>query len=370
MSTFLTGATGYLGSYLAFEFFKAKSEKIHVLVRAKNILEAKERLWHAWQLHLNEDEFHLFFNERVSVVLGDLHQKKFGLDHNVYKNLVTHTTSILHCAASLNRKSEKSCMNTNFRGSLHVILFAKDVESYQGLRKFSAVSTVAVAGERKNECVLESEMIDWSKRDYDPYARTKKMMEVLIHELLPDVPKAIFRPSIVMGDSQKPKTTQFDMVKAFVWLSQLKIIPFEKFWKADIVNADFVSQAIFQLHQKKINLFAEYNISSGEQSESYESIVRSLAQNNADLPIFLPFLEAPSRLLIESGTHLKGKWGFACTLLNVFWPYLTFNTVFDNSRVREEIRLTSVPFSQYAKTLKRYAMESHFKFNHSPLEHP
>ena len=39
--------------------------------------------------------------------------------------------------------------------------------------------------------------------------------------LKPDVPLTIFRPSIVMGDSRHAETTQFDMVRAFVFLAGL-----------------------------------------------------------------------------------------------------------------------------------------------------
>src|ERR1035438_546835 len=46
--------------------------------------------------------------------------------------------------------------------------------------------------------------IDWSRSDYDPYARTKKFCEHMIRQLLPDVSRTIFRPSIVLGDSRRP----------------------------------------------------------------------------------------------------------------------------------------------------------------------
>ena len=61
-----------------------------------------------------------------------------------------HTTdSVIHCAASLNRKSEKSCLNVNLRGTLEVLQLGAACEHYHGLRRFSQVSTVAVAGKRK-----------------------------------------------------------------------------------------------------------------------------------------------------------------------------------------------------------------------------
>ena len=69
--------------------------------------------------------------------------------------------------------------------------------------------------------------------------------------LLPDTPKTIFRPSIVLGDSRHAETTQFDMVKAFVFLAGLPALPFRPNDKIDIVNVDFVADAIATLHQKE-----------------------------------------------------------------------------------------------------------------------
>ena len=143
-----------------------------------------------------------------------------------YARLVQTTDSVIHCAASLNRKSEKSCLNVNLRGTLEVIQLAQRARDQHGLRRFSHVSTVAVAGQRSNEVVQEDTSIDWERSDYDPYARTKKFCEHMVHQLLPDVPRTIFRPSIVLGDSRRPETNQFDMVRAFVFLAGLPVLPF------------------------------------------------------------------------------------------------------------------------------------------------
>src|SRR6266851_3842897 len=80
-----------------------------------------------------------------------------------------HRESLIHCAASLNRKSEKQCLNVNLRGTLEVIQLARHAQNRHGLRRYSHVSTVAVAGKRKNEIVTEDASIDWSRSDYDPY---------------------------------------------------------------------------------------------------------------------------------------------------------------------------------------------------------
>src|ERR1700676_5364094 len=111
MAIFLTGSTGYLGSYLAAGLFAGHDEKLNLLVRAKSEQEARERLWQSLQLHFEFPEFFEYINTRVRIFRGDLTAERFGLGDGEYNQLVDSTDSILHCAASLNRKSEKHCMN-------------------------------------------------------------------------------------------------------------------------------------------------------------------------------------------------------------------------------------------------------------------
>ena len=241
MAIFLTGATGYIGSYVANALLRDHKDRIAVLVRAKTKNEAYERLWKSLQLHMGFDKF-AEYASRFDIYLGDLTAPDLGLDGPTWKELVRTTDSVLHVAASLNRKSSKACFNVNLRGTLSVIRLARDAADAHGLRRFSDVSTVAVAGERKDETVDEEHCIDWSRSDYDPYARTKKFCEHMIHELLPDVVSTVFRPSIVLGDSRFPETTQFDMVRAFAALAYMRVLPFQPDWRADIVPADFVGE--------------------------------------------------------------------------------------------------------------------------------
>jgi len=136
---------------------------------------------------------------------------------------------------------------------------------------------VAVAGRRSNEVVTEDQSIDWDRSDYDPYARTKKFCEHMMRVLLPDTPKTVFRPSIVLGDSRYPETTQFEMVKAFVFLAGLPVLPFRPSDKIDIVNVDFVADAIATLHQKDQPRYDTYHLSSGMDSQTFRQLTAALA---------------------------------------------------------------------------------------------
>jgi len=366
VAIFLTGSTGYIGAHVASNLLESGAA-LNLLVRARDAREAELRLWQALQLHLKFPRFYEFLQTRVRVFRGDLTSSGFGLVQDEYDRLVHTTDSVIHCAASLNRKSEKSCLNVNLRGTLEVLTLARHAEHYHGLRRFSQVSTVAVAGRRSNEVVTEDRSIDWDRSDYDPYARTKKFCEHMMRVLLPDTPKTVFRPSIVLGDSRYPETTQFEMVKAFVFLAGLPVLPFRPADKIDIVNVDFVADAIATLHQKDQPRYDTYHLSSGTDSQTFRQLTSALAAaQQKRAPIFVPFMEKPFGGSVDFLSNRKGSIAYGASLMKVFMPYLVWNTVFDNTRVTSELGRRPVPFSQYSYPLLQFSRENQFQYRYQP----
>jgi len=367
MAILLTGSTGYIGAHVAANLLRDHGAALNVLVRARDVSEAEGRLWQALQLHLDFPEFHEYLQTRIRVFRGDLTDPGFGLNRDEYDRLVHTTDSVIHCAASLNRKSEKSCLNVNLRGTLEVLTLARHAEHYHGLRRFSQVSTVAVAGKRQNEVVGEDRAIDWERSDYDPYARTKKFCEHMMRVLLPETPKTIFRPSIVLGDSRYAETTQFDMVRAFVFLAGLPVLPFRPNDKIDIVNVDFVADAIATLHQKERPEHDTYHLSSGIGSQTFREITRALAAaQNKRAPVFVPFAGKPFAGSVNFLANRQGGIGKGASLMKVFMPYLVWNTVFDNRRVTRELGKKPVPFSEYCYPLLKFSSENDFTYRYRP----
>jgi thioester reductase-like protein len=365
VAIFLTGSTGYIGAHIAAGLLQGHSDRLNLLVRAKDRREANERLWRSLQLHLDFPRFHDFLNTRIDIFLGDLTDSRFGLSPDDYGRLAQSTDSVIHCAASLNRKSEKACLNVNLRGTLEVIKLGMAARDHHGLRRISHVSTVAVAGQRQDEVVQEDQSIDWDRSDYDPYARTKKFCEHMIRELLPDVPRTIFRPSIVLGDSRHAQTTQFDMVRAFVFLAGLPFLPFRPTDKVDIVNVDFVAESVVALHQKEKPEHDIYHLSSGTGSQTFRELTDALASaQRRRKPRFVPSMEKSFTALVERLAKRKSSLGFGATLMKVFLPYLVWNTVFDNSRVVTERGCAPAPFSQYSYPLLRFSKENRFTYNY------
>ena len=367
MAIFLTGATGYIGAHVASILLGGRSDRLNLLVRAKSEQEAHERLWQALQIHLDFPHLREALETRISVFRGDLTQPRFGLDAAEYTRLVGTTESVIHCAASLNRKSEKSCLNVNLRGTLEVAQLARRAQDAHGLRRFSQVSTVAVAGHRSHEVVTEDAAIDWNRSDYDPYARTKKFCEHMVRELLPDVSRIVFRPSIVLGDSRRPETTQFDMVRAFVFLAGLPILPFRSTDRVDIVPVDYVAESVVALHQKANPAHEIYHLSSGAGSETFGQLTHALAKASGNMePYYWPGLERPFTSVVNWLSSYRIGLGHRASLLKVFMPYLVWDTVFENSRIVAEMGRAPEPFSRYCYPLLQFSREHDFTYPYRP----
>ncbi len=371
MALFLTGITGFIGSYVAHGLLTGWPDlRITALVRAGSDGEARQRLWKSLQLH--EPDFDRFAEliQRIDIVRGDLTAPGLGLDDDVRDRLIKSTDSVLHIAASLNRKSAKACFNVNLRGTLEIIKIARAAADHHGLRRFSDVSTVAVSGHRSNEIVTEAESVDWARSDYDPYARTKKFCEHMVHELLPDVPQTIFRPSTVLGDSRFPQTTQFDMLRAFAALAHMRVIPLRPEWRMDICSADYVAKGIIKVHMCDAPRYDSYSLASGAASPTFREVVSALKDaGHKPACVFAPRLGPVFSGGIEAAMNTPRKYGIApaASLMKVFWPYITNNTVFDNSRIVEELDGERPrPFPEYAYPLLRFAVGEGFTYPYRP----
>ncbi|MFO1518663.1 MAG: SDR family oxidoreductase [bacterium] len=370
MAVFITGATGFLGSYVVADFLTRHSDRLQLLVRSRSVREAEERLWRALQLHMDFSAFWDFRTRRIDICLGDLTRPGLGLSPEDRERIVESADSVFHCAASLHRKSEEMCLNVNLRGTLEVILLAQEIEKKRSLRRFSFVSTVAVSGERFHETVREDEAVRWNRPDSDPYGRTKKFAEHMVRRQLQGIPLTVFRPSAIIGDTRFPRTTQFDMVRAFAWIERLKILPLDPRWRIDIVPADYVSRVMVDLHRKEKPRHETYHVSAGEGALSYREIAESLrADPSKGSPSFAPRLTAPFLKLCSYLARRHPRWGLSrpALLVDVFKPHLVADTVFENRRIVEESGEIPAPFSRYAASLLRFARQNDFKYPYLPF---
>jgi acyl carrier protein len=95
---FLTGSTGYLGSYLLRELLEQTDGDVYCLVRAENCDSGFERIRQAARQHgvayrLNES--------RIHVVPGDLGEWRLGLERKEFNRLCGLIDTIWHCGATV-----------------------------------------------------------------------------------------------------------------------------------------------------------------------------------------------------------------------------------------------------------------------------
>jgi nucleoside-diphosphate-sugar epimerase len=161
------------------------------------------------------------------------------------------------------------------------------------------------------------------------------------------------------------------MVRAFVFLAGLPLLPFRSTDRIDIVPVDYVAESIVMLHQKANPEHDIYHLSSGTRAETFGQLTHALAESAGKMePLFWPGLEGNFSAIVSMLSNSHGAIGRSASLLKVFMPYLVWDTVFDNSRVVAEMGRTPEPFSKYCYPLLQFSRDHHFSYPYRPWPEP
>jgi thioester reductase-like protein len=229
---FVTGFPGFIGKRLVREILADDpSTKVVCLVEPRMEDAAKNAA----------AEFEA--KERIKILPGDITDRRLGLKAEDYERLTAETTAVFHLAAIYNLAVPfEIAQKVNVDGTGHIVEFCQNCER---LERHNYVSTAYVAGTRKG-VVYEHELImgQWFKNHYES---TKFQAEVWVRESMDKVPTAIYRPAIVVGDSETGLTQKFDgpyfMLRA-IGVSMKRGWPIAKYGRSaapfNVVPVDFV----------------------------------------------------------------------------------------------------------------------------------
>lgn len=238
---FLTGFPGFIAGRLV-KRLATSDTQFFLLVQPNFIEKAKQDV----EKIARESNIPL---ENFALIEGDITRENLGISEEDLATVLAETTDVFHLAAVYDLAVEKNLgYLVNVEGTKNVNEIAKKMPN---LRRYNYVSTCYVAGKRTGD-ILENELEhDAGFRNY--YEETKYFAEMEVEKLKGELPVTIFRPSVVVGDSETGETAKYDGIyyvifyyKKFAPLLRLANVG-NKTVRLNLVPVDFVVEGLAAL---------------------------------------------------------------------------------------------------------------------------
>lgn len=209
---FLTGATGFVGSNLAYEFLK-KGYKLKLLVR-DNKVRAEERMQKSLSYLLESQAEYNTFKENIEIIHGDIIRGDLGIRSDILKRLRSEVDVVFHNAALTDFKESTKGISEkyNMEGTKNVLDFTLKLKQPE----FHHMSSAYVCGDSSG--VFSEDDLDIGQSFNNPYEKSKLEAEQLIEKYTDrfSITSTIYRPSIIVGDTKTGKTSNFLGVYSFI----------------------------------------------------------------------------------------------------------------------------------------------------------
>ena len=296
----------------------------------------------------------------VRAVPGDVTQPGLGMD-TVDLLGVTH---VVHCAATVSFDLPlEQARRINVGGTENLLAACREMPR---LQRIDAVSTCYVAG-RRTGLILENDL-EHDAGFHNTYEQTKYEAELLLRAAMPDLPIAVHRPSIVVGDS---RTGQTGAWKVLYWPLKviargwLPVIPYDPDCRLDVVPVDFVADAIMSLGADPATVGRTFHLAAGPGRDTTigEMFPRIFALLSRRAPIRVP--PVMFRQIVRPALMLIPNQRLRRTLQAglVYRPYLELRLQFDTNGADHFLDPAGVrcpAVMDYIDTIVSAALESDF----------
>lgn len=336
---FLTGFPGFLGTRLV----DALSEKhpdaaFGLLVQPKFTTAAQRTL----------DELGL--TDRAVLLPGDITVPNLDLGDRAAA-LAGEITHAYHLAAVYDLAVPREIgWKINVEGTRHVLDFLAQAPD---LQFFGYVSTAYVSGKRTGR-IREDELVH-ATGFKNHYEETKYHAEVLVQDRMDTLPTAIFRPAIVVGDSETGETAKFD--GPYFILKALRKLPSVTLMTrigsgtrtVNLVPVDFVIDAMTYLSEPQ-HTGTVYHLTDPNPPTTQE--IMDTFTRLMDMKVaYVPIPPAVARTLM--GTGAGHYLGIAPELID----YFDHPARYDSTNTQEALDGSGIEcpsFFSYAPTMVEY----------------
>lgn len=344
-TVFLTGFPGFIGRRVVERLAADRPDaRFYLLVEARFAFVARQACARIPGL---EGRYHL--------LVGDIRHPQLALEPSLLERLSAEITHIWHLAAVYDLKVTRALAHAiNVDGTDHVLDLAAGCAN---LQRLDYVSTCYVAGTRTGR-VYEDEL-DEGQDFKNHYEATKFFAEQRARQRMGEIPTAIHRPSIVIGDSRTGETDKGDGPYVLLkFLSRLPgwlpmVCPGDGEAKQFLVPVDFLVDAMARLSAKPESLGGTFQLADPRPCTTREVLDLMLAHLGRR-PSVGTVSEGLARRLLQSPRVQR-----ALEIPFETFEYLQTKVEFDVSRTAEllgdEVTFPRLP--DYFDRIASYALD-------------
>jgi thioester reductase-like protein len=224
---------------------------------------------------------------RIGLVAGDITKPRLGLEEKAAERLRREMAQCYHLAAVYDLAvSREVGHRINVLGTRHVLEFLGEAKR---LERLHYVSTAFVSGTARG--VFRESDLDVGQGFKNQYERSKFEAEVEVAKS--GLPRTIYRPGIVVGDSRTGETGKFDGPYYILRLMErlpspgVFTLPGGGRGTANVVPVDFVVEAMVRLSASDRSLGKTYHLTDPEPRSPAE-IARLFARALGKRFVYLP----------------------------------------------------------------------------------
>ena len=353
----MTGFPGFLGSALLPRLLARRPDVEAVcLVQPQHAVLARSRVK---ELEITDPRT----RGRIRLALGDITVTGLGLGA-AERDRLDDVREVWHLAAVYDLAvAPHVAHRVNVDGTTNVLAFCREQPD---LRRLQYVSTCYVSGRYEGQFPEDALEVGQAFRNH--YEKTKYEAELLVRKAMADgIPATIYRPGIVVGDSQTGATQKYDgpyfLATFLARQAALAVVP--TVGDADhvrvcLVPRDFVVGAMDELSVLDASDGRSYALVDPDPPTVRE-VVTTFARHRNTRVVWMPLPLGPVRALVEHVPGMERLLGLPAEALDYFASPTTYATV-NTTRDLTASGLVCPPFRAYAGRLLDF-MQAHPEYD-------